>query len=1204
MNSFIPDETYFQKHIVECLTKHKMYNECLSDDFDLDAMCHRGELLRFLKLQEKEWGKLCRKCGGEEAALQAVIDYYNSRLNQGENLIHILNGVEDKVFKVRGVTFKLVQYRPQLLGYDDEPSKLYHQNRFSVIREFHYSTDAKDKGNRIDLVFLINGIPFMTCELKNELSSTHWNYTNAIHQYMCDRNPRNRFLRTCLVHFAVDNNFAFMTTQLKGGATKFLPFNTDVINPPIEGEYATAYLWNDIWQPDSLLNLLQHFIKNYDEVDKEGNKTNVTIFPRFHQMRAVRHLVDWSREQGAGHNFLIEHSAGSGKTKSMAWLAHQLVNTIGSDGNPVFDSIIMVTDRIVLNANMADDVNYFSTVNKLVKDIRTGSKNLATAINEGGRIIVCTVQKFSFALPSLRRDKARRYAVIIDEAHTAMGAESAKDVINALSTEDEIHTILQEKEAEFENSVDALLAYMQSVRQSMPHLSFYAFTATPKDKTYQLFGRKKAIGKGYEAHDLYSMHQAISEHFILDVLQNYTTYQTLFTYIEKVGTQEEEQSIPIRDENGVLVGYKNPTEYEKNKSIALIMKQIGKEPETMKQKAEFALAHFMEKSIRKINGKAKAMFVCESREAVVRYTKIFRSLIAQKYNNQIKVLAAFSDTIEVDGIKYNEESLNGAGIKDNGIKVEFQGDEYRILIAADKFQTGFDQPLLHTMYVDKHLGGVQAIQTLSRLNRQCEGKDDTCVIDFRNSASDIRDAFEPYYKGGSLSGEFDPEKLNTYRSDVRAYGIYSQEEVDNVVNILLSDAKSEAAASLLKRIVDECVFPMKDEEKTMLRKYVKRYIRSYGFLSQVMDYIDTDLEKEYVFLKALYGYLPYSRETLPMDILDKIDLEKLKINYLTYDGAISLVSGEPLSPRYTRVKKPVEDDKATLAEILDIVNESSIEFLNNNDSIFRPIVEKIETDSQVLDAFQADNNYNDLYNLVVEKIQSQGNSSSNAILQLIQFVTRGHQTGREFVEGLIGKLSAITQNDAAVVLDLEVLKSKIVADMTDEFAEISGRIRPLEEVVDFLLKVIQHATTAKYDGANDIILDSLNILYTMDNIRNIDRRRHFNSLVTKYEVFLKKLYYICNHCDIQPGEDRRFVSLVDAIKAFDSLNGLWRNGDARYHKFSEYLEMVKEWRNAESHTAPVVTESEIVKDIHILTAMYVYVISQETTELDMAGLAE
>lgn len=1202
-NNLIPDEKYFQNHIVEELCKNPFYKERQSSDFDLGAMCDRDELLRFMRAQPDSWKRLVsRSNNDEQAALSKVIKRYNDRLNSGESIIHLLNGQESREFKVEGVRLRLVQYRPQLAADDSEFVQLYKQNRFAVVKEFRYSLVDKDKNNRIDLVWLINGLPIMTAELKNELSSTHWNYTDAINQYREDRDPENRFLKTCLVHFAVDNNYAFMTTRLKGIKTWFLPFNKDVKNPPVSDDYATAYLWREIWQPDSLLCLLEHFIKNYDEKLENGKTENKTVFPRFHQLRAVNNLVQWSIENGAGHNYLIEHSAGSGKTKSMAWLAHRLANTIGTDRKPVYDSIIMVTDRVVLNANMADDVNYFSQTAGLVKDIRRGSQNLAAAIDAGGRIIVCTVQKFSYALASLRREKARRYAVIIDEAHTAMGSESTKDIVNALSTDEELKARLLQKDASCESNVDALLAGIQSMRQMPEHISFFAFTATPKDRTYQLFGIKTPDGKNRVAHDLYTMRQAIDEKFILDVLQNYVTYQTMFEYVEKGFEPQPDGRIAIKNHNGEIIKYISQEEYEKKKSVRLILKHLSKEEKVMRDKAEFALNHFMEKSAHKIDGKAKAMFVCESREAVVRYKMIFDQLIKEHYNNSIKTLGAISGSIDIDGISYDEEKMNGDGIKDNGIRTTFRLPEYRILIVADKFQTGFDQPLLHTMYVDKALGGVNAIQTLSRLNRICPPhKEDTCVIDFRNDAADIKEVFETYHYGASLEGEFQPEMLYTFRTKLRTYQVYTESQIKAVVECLLTGKHLETVPAILKAIVDENVAPKDDNVKDEFRKEVSRYIRAYGFLAQLLTFIDTDLESEYLFLKALYGYLPFTKDTLPMDILNKIDLNKVDIKNLTHEGEIKLGEGEALTPRYDKIKKKTEDETATLPEILDIVNEASKLYFEEHDAQIRPITDEITSDPEVREAFSADNNYDDLRSLLVEKIREKVGTQTNDYLQFLSFVLDGNSPiGRDYIVGLFNLITQITRQEQNLPLDLELLKTKIVEDVQGEFADLQRFIRPVAEVADFMFKALQKSTLPKYDGVNDIIANSLNVVFCSETLRLVDRRSHFNGLISKFEVYLKKLYYIINNSEITNREGSTDSTLSNAIFAFRCLRGLQNNSDSRYQKFNNYLNLVRQWRNDEAHAAPNAGEDDIKTATHILVTMYMFVTSQVTTDLEGA----
>lgn len=1197
MNGLNPSEKDFQQHIVDCLLANNngMFIERASKNFDLNDLCDREELLRFLRAQTENWGKICRKYSSEQEALDAVIKRYKERL-QNESLIHILNGIEDKEFKIKGVKLKLVQYKPEQAQDDSEFVKLYRENRFAVIKEFHFANTGDHEKDRIDLVFLINGLPFMTCELKNELSSTHWNYEKAIRQYKEDRQPKddhNGFLKTCLVHFAVDNNYAFMTTRLAGPDTRFLPFNRDTKNPVIDGEYATAYLWNDIWQADSLLNILEHFIKNYDETDENENKKNVTVFPRYHQLRAVRNLLTWCKDEGPGHNYLIEHSAGSGKTKSMAWLAHQLANAIDAQGNNVFDSIIMVTDRIVLNANMADDVNNFCIVNGLVKDIRNGSKNLADAIDAGGRIVICTVQKFAYAIAKMKREKNRTYAVIIDEAHTAVGAESAKDLIHALSTDDEVKSVLEKNEATCEDSVDAMLAYMQATRQQMPHISFFAFTATPKDKTYAQFG------KNGKAHDLYSMRQAIDEKFILDVLQNYTTYSTLFEYVEKGQKENDQGKIQITNENGEVVKIVDPNEYEKKKSVRLILKRLGKEPKVMRDKAEVIVTHFMEKTFDKINHKAKAMVVCDSRDSVVKYKRLIDDIIKVKYNDKIKTLGAFSGTVEIDEQKITEESLNGTGLKDNGIRVAFKQNEYRILIVADKFQTGFSEELLHTMYVDKPLGNIQAIQTLSRLNRTCADKGDTLVIDFRNDKDKIKKAFDTYHYGSSLEGSFDPEKLYSYRTELRNYKAYTQNQVNEVVEILLGKEPPKAV-SILKKIADENVSEFDDAAKERFRKEVNRYMRCYGFLAQLMDFVDVDLEKEFLFLKALYGYLPYTKEVLPMEILNRIDLNKIKIDHETFTGKIEMGEGEKLVPRYDKIKEKQEDEKASLNEILDIVNAASKDYFSVHEDIIKPITLDVSADSEVYDAFRADNNYSDLVELLKSKVMDKIGDQSDSLLDFLSKIMDAKSPiGKEYINGLYNYLAGKTSDEKDVVPDIALLRQRLVDDLKDEIEKLGHFSKPVDDVVGAMLDVIMGGSIARLDGANELILDSLFMVYCHDKMRLVDRRRHFNSLVSKYEVFLKKVYWFTEGPSAAQNQGSPINgTFIDMKRAFRCLWGLRNNTNPRFANFRDYIEKVHEWRNDEAHLAPDAGEEEIKVATHILVTMYAFVISQVYDRLE------
>ncbi|MDE6134059.1 MAG: DEAD/DEAH box helicase family protein, partial [Muribaculaceae bacterium] len=921
-----------------------MYNQRAAADFTIDDLCDRPMLRRFIEAQAEKWAHLVRRFGSEDSAFEAVVKELNNRIDKGAKLSHLLH----KGLNIQGVKLKLVQFKPACANEDSEFQQLYLQNRFSVVRQFRYSNLSPDNKNEIDLAILINGIPVITAELKNE--QTMQTYVDAIHQYRTGRNPQNRLLKTALVHFAVDNNYAFMTTALRGEATSFLPFNVNSTNPPVNGDYPTCYMWKEIWQADSLLNILQHFIKQYKERDKEnGKERDVTIFPRFHQLRAVRNLCRWARENGAGRNYLIEHAAGSGKTKSMAWLAHQLANMTDNEMRPVFDSIIMVTDRLVLNANMADDVNHFETEAGTVCDIRRGARNLAEALNDGRRIIVSTVQKFAYALDHLKRDTSRRYAVIVDEAHTAIGNESAKDLVSALSTDEDLRRYAENFGADdYESEMDVMLAYLQAMRQEMSHISYFAFTATPKDKTYALFGLKNADGC-WVAHDLYSMKQAIDEKFILDVLQNYTTYDTMYEYITKAGLPADETS----------------KEYERRKAVRLILKALNTDPYNMEKKARVMLAHFFSSTIHKIGGQAKAMVVCDSRMSAVRYKQIIDRIIREDYNNTIKTLVGFSGTVEIDGVSYTEDKMNGYGIKDNRIRDIFKEPDFRLLIVADKFQTGFDEPLLHTMYVDKMLGGIQCIQTLSRLNRCAPMKEDTMVIDFRNHSSEVLKAFQRYYKETRLQGVVDVQRLYSFVAEIELFKVYNDAEEEAVVKALLDKTTAAGVPSMLKSIVEERVAPMSEADKDKFRRLVDRYIRSYGFMAQLMKFIDPDLERHYVFYKVLYKALPYTKATLPMEILEKIDLNKFRLQ-MSFEGKLTLKDKDAVmkSSRIGDISAPSTDETKPLQELLNIINEPWEGYLDENDKIIRTIVDELQVDTDLINAFRANNSPESLSRLI------------------------------------------------------------------------------------------------------------------------------------------------------------------------------------------------------------------------------------------------
>lgn len=1170
------NEAKFEEHIAGYLAGSDLYNLRSSSQFDIEKLCDVEMLEQFLRQQPVVWNKLTKHFSGQEVA--TVIREYNKRIDRGESILTIMR----KGFTISGAKVKFCQFKPVLEGEGTDNYRLYRANRFSVVRQMRYSL-GKDSGNELDLCILLNGIPLFTFELKNEGSDQ--NYTHGILQYKRHRDPHNRMLRNCLVHFVMDNQYAFMTTFLNGEETTFLPFNQETVNPPIEGEYPTAYMWRRVLQADSILDLLENFIKRYDEYyedkdTKEQKKRTVVIFPRFHQLRAVRKLRGLIREEGPGNNYLIQHSAGSGKTKTMAWLAHQLANMTNPDGTAIFDSIIMVTDRIVLNRNMAEDVVNFEVTAGTVKDIRKGSKKLADALNGENRIIISTVQKFAFALDYLKHEKSKKYAIIVDEAHTAIGNEAAKDLVSALSTQEDLEKIGDYDPDEYDSPLDALMAQMQNYRKMMNHISYFAFTATPKDKTYVLYGKN-----GKSAHDLYSMKQAIDEKFILDVTQNYVSYKTKFELIEKHPDEDKDKL------------------FEQKKALKVIGEWLGKNKYIKLRKASMIVDQFMKFTINKINHQAKAMVVCDSRQSAADYKQIIDRIIKEEYHGAIKTLVAFSgDVIDSNGNKCTEANMNDDGVTDNDIAEKFKEDDYKILIVAEKFQTGFDQKLLHTMFVDRSLGGIQCIQTLSRLNRTYwPYKEDTLVVDFRNDADSVRKAFNQYYTETTLTGDVDTQRVYTLKEAVQNWNIFNESEIDSVCERMMDKDRVHEVPSILLKIVHERVDPLSDEDKDKYRKEVNRFVRQYGFLAQLMDFTDPELEKFYVFSKVFYKYLPYTKETLPMELMGMIDLDKLRIQ-LSFDGAIELEDSptELKATRIGEIGKKVEDEKKTVAELLDMVNSPFAAILNENDKIIKQIWDELLSDPEVVDAARAGNSYDVMVNICKEKF---GDAIIDQIDKYYHFKEILDKE-KGFALTLVGKfVEAVAKQAAATssfVYDEAVLKEKLIEAMQGEMAGVCSKMRSLPEIIDNLFFVLNTVSIPKLDGIDLLLKEALNNIYANPNITPIVRYTFFNSLVQKYEAFLKKLYFLIKDDEIQ-GQDGKEPGLADAIHAFKCLWNLKYSTDDDGKKFSAYLQMVRNWRNDEAHNAPCSTDEEVNAGIKVVVALYLYVIAYSITDLEMAG---
>src|SRR5574341_1237147 len=706
-----------------------------------------------LATQPKEWEKLKQHHGA--AVKEQFLKRLAREIERRGGLEVLRQGVKDS-----GCTFRLAYFRPSS-GLNEETQRLHAANLFAVVRQLRYS--EKNEKN-LDLVLFLNGVPIFTAELKNPL--TGQTVQDATRQYMTDRDPREPLLAygRCLAHFAVDPDLVYVATHLDGPRTRFLPFNQGKFGgagnppvPPTRKGYATAYLWDRIWARDSVLDLIRQFIHEIEEEDEKGRKTGhrSLIFPRYQQLDAVRRLVAHARGQGAGQRYLVQHSAGSGKSFTIAWLAHRRATLHDAADRRVFDSIVVVTDRRILDRQLQTAMRQFEQTLGVVENIDTTSRQLKQALESGKTIIVTTLQKFPVIAKEIGELPGQRFAVIVDEAHSSQSGESTKSLKSVLASGSLEEAEAQEAGAETpeEELESTILAEMEK-RGRLPNLSTFAFTATPKPKTLELFGTRRADGQ-FEAFHLYRMRQAIEEGFILDVLANYTTYRAYWRRLKTIADDPR---------------------YDKNKAEYLLKSFVELHPHAIGEKVRIMVEHFAAQAQNEIGGKAKAMIVTRSRLHAVRY-----KLAVDKYlkprGYPFKALVAFSGSVRDGGQSYTEPGMNGVSEKQTA--KTFERQEYRFLIVANKFQTGFDQPLLHTMYVDKKLGGVNAVQTLSRLNRTLPPqKRGTMVLDFANEADAIKAAFEPYYETTLLSEATDPNLLYEVQTRLTAFPVYTEADVD------------------------------------------------------------------------------------------------------------------------------------------------------------------------------------------------------------------------------------------------------------------------------------------------------------------------------------------------------------------------------------------------------------------------------------------
>ena len=917
-------ETIIEAHLLS-----NGYVSVAGGGFDRDRAIFRDVVLAFIRdTQPKEWARL-EALHGDRTEEQVLTDLCKW-MDANGSLATLRHG-----FKCYGRTLYAAFFKAAH-ELNPELEARYAANQLGLTRQLHFSPRSE---NSLDLTVSLNGIPVATIELKNPL--TGQNVEDAIRQYRRDRDPRDPifdFKRRTLVHFAVDTECVRMTTRLAGDATHFLPFdkgNDDGAGNPPDPDgrnYRTAYLWEEVFERDSLLDILARYIhlQTEEKRDDQGHKVKVEsmIFPRYHQLDAVRLLVNAARDEGVGNNYLVEHSAGSGKSNTIGWLAHRLASLHNKANERVFDSVIVVTDRVVLDQQLQDTIYQFEHKHGVVQKIDERSRQLAEALETAVPIIITTLQKFPFVSQHLLKMTeergengsgtlpSRRCAVIVDEAHSSQGGETSTHLREILGGEDLREEARRRAEEEGSEELEELFRSMAK-RGRQANLSFFAFTATPKHRTLAVFGRD-----GEQFHK-YTMRQAIEEGFILDVLEHYTSFATYYKLLKAC---EEDPNV------------------ERKQAARALARFMLLHPYNIAQKTEVMVEHFQTVTRHKIGGRAKAMVVTDSRLKAVRYKQSFDDYIEKK-RYPIKTLVAFSGTVQDDkfpGVEFTEVKMN-EGIRETELPEKFATQDYQVLLVAEKYQTGFDQPLLHTMFVDKRLAGIQAVQTLSRLNRTHPLKEDTFVLDFVNDREEIREAFKVYYEGAEMGEEVDPAKMYEVKGNLDASGIYLDEEIRRFCAVYFKPRQRQSVQDHkeMNAALDPAVtrfnemWEENEDGAELLRGQIQAFRNLYGFLSQIIPYQDSDLERLHVFLRHLAPKLRKRRSGPAYHFDDDVRLEYYRLQKIS-EGSISLAEGDAhaLDGPKEVGSGEVHEESVALSQLIDIVNERFGTDFNHADQLF------------------------------------------------------------------------------------------------------------------------------------------------------------------------------------------------------------------------------------------------------------------------------
>ena len=959
-------ERDFETAIETGLTDSGGYEKRSPSVYDEALALIHDDVSGFLKdSQPAKWEALEALLGSKTAV--TVLDNLSKELDLKGTLYVLRHG-----FKCYGKAFRMAFFRPNTTM-NPEAAENYARNRLTITRQVAFTSvmkrpDGKNRRCEIDVTLAVNGVPVVTAELKNPLTGQR--AANAMRQYEDERDGRDllfAFKKRALVHFAVDPDEVWMTTRLRGRETDFLPFNRGndhgAGNPPVMGNWKTHYLWDEVLQADSLLEILQRFmhleVKEKQVNTDKGVRTvrkETMIFPRYHQLDAVRKLVAHAKTSGAGRNYLIQHSAGSGKSNSIAWLAHRLASLHDARDEKVFHSVIVVTDRRVLDQQLQSTIYQFEHKIGVVEKIDEDTQQLAGALSQGTPIVITTIQKFPFisqALSILEKkgssvkiDTAgKRFAVIVDEAHSSQSGETAtalKGMLNKEGIEAAIAAQLSDEEDD-DLSDEAKAAVLRDAlqRARQPNLSFFAFTATPKFKTKALFDEPGPSGAS-PFHE-YTLRQAIEEGFVMDVLQNYTTHKRFFGLIKRV---EDDPGVPRR------------------KAAKALTRYLELHPVNIEQVVSVIVEHFRLYVMYELGGRAKAMVVTGSRLAAVKYKLAFDRYIREQRYTGIRSLVAFSGTLEDPddpGSSYTEVSMND-GLAESELPETFEGDDYRVLLVAEKYQTGFDQPLLQTMYVVKRLAGVQAVQTLSRLNRIAPGKSRTFVLDFANDEDDIYKAFKPYYETTPVGENADPHRLSELQHGLFEWAIFTPADVSAFAQVWYRSKRHHSVSDhrVMNAVLDAVVQRFQDreeEEREKFRGQLKAYRNLYAFLSQIIPYQDSDLERLYAFVRNLMSKLPPPGDGQAFVLDDEVALRFFRLQQMT-EGSIELSDGEvlPLKGPTDLGTAQVKDEDVALSSLIDRLNQRfGTDFTEADQLFFDQIRASAENDENIEEAARANN---------------------------------------------------------------------------------------------------------------------------------------------------------------------------------------------------------------------------------------------------------